>query len=150
MDRSHSGSVCRTPQCRRSLLIEDHQGRGSSGRYQNAASQWDTGAAVQINLDRIRRENIFGKASRSREDILAISRQRYLVDAEVINALAVLVRERMPASIVHRILYFHAAQADPLLSFGSGGNGGSGQEAVGRLQDHLLTLLSEGVKIVFE
>jgi hypothetical protein len=34
---------------------------------------------VPENLDRIRRENVFAKASRSRvEDILAVFRQRYL------------------------------------------------------------------------
>ncbi len=79
-------------------------------------SQWDTRATVQSNLDRIRRENSFGKASRSRvEDILALFRQRYLADDEIVKALVVLVRERVPASIMDRILYFHAAQADPLL-----------------------------------
>ena len=44
-------------------------------------SQWDRSATVQANLARIRQENVFGKASRSRvEDILAIFRQRYLTD----------------------------------------------------------------------
>src|SRR5262249_41102696 len=47
-------------------------------------SHWDVTASVPENLDRIRRENVFGKASRSRvEDILAIFRQRYLTEAEV-------------------------------------------------------------------
>ena len=41
-------------------------------------SHWDVAATGAENLDRIRRENVFGKASRSRvEDILAIFRQRY-------------------------------------------------------------------------
>ena len=40
---------------------------------------WDETSDVKSNLERIRRENIFGKTSRSRvEDILAIFRQRYL------------------------------------------------------------------------
>ena len=52
-------------------------------------------ASVRGNLDRIRRENVFGKASRSRvEDILAIFRQRYLAEAEVIKALVVLVKRQ--------------------------------------------------------
>ena len=38
---------------------------------------WDTAATAEDNLGRIRRENVFGKASRSRvEDILAVFRQR--------------------------------------------------------------------------
>lgn len=79
-------------------------------------SHWDTGATVEDNLGRIRRENVFGKASRSRvEDILAIFRQRYLGDEEVVKALVVLVRRRLPAASLDRILYFHAAQADRLL-----------------------------------
>ena len=79
-------------------------------------SHWDTTATVQENLSRIRRENVFGKASRSRvEDILAIFRQRYLVDEEVVKALVVLVQERLPAASLDRILYFHAAQSDRLL-----------------------------------
>ena len=42
-------------------------------------AHWDETRSVSENLDRFRRENIFGKASRSRvEDILAIFRQRYL------------------------------------------------------------------------
>ena len=45
-------------------------------------SHWDVDATVPENLDRISRENVFGKASRSRvEDILAVFRQRYLVEA---------------------------------------------------------------------
>ena len=80
-------------------------------------SQWDTSSPVQANLARIRQENIFGKASRSRvEDILAIFRQRYLVEDGVIRALVALVRDRLPANALDRILYFHAASADLLLS----------------------------------
>ena len=79
-------------------------------------SHWDTAATVEENLGRIRRENVFGKASRSRvEDILAIFRQRYLADEEVVKALVVLVQERLPAASLDRILYFHAAQSDRLL-----------------------------------
>ena len=40
-------------------------------------AQWDDNLSVSENLSRFRRENIFGKASRSRiEDILRIFRQR--------------------------------------------------------------------------
>lgn len=79
-------------------------------------SHWDVDATVPENLDRIRRENVFAKASRSRvEDILAVFRQRYLVEPDVIKALVVLVKNRMPAASLDRVLYFHAARADALL-----------------------------------
>jgi len=79
-------------------------------------AQWDTSSTVQANLIRIRHENLFGKASRSRvEDILAVFRQRYLVEDEVIKALVALVRDRLPAVAMDRILFFHAAKADLLL-----------------------------------
>jgi hypothetical protein len=79
-------------------------------------AHWDTDATVRDNLDRCRRDNVFGKASRSRvEDILAIFRQRYLTDESVTRALVTLVRRRLPAEALDRILYFHAAEAYPLL-----------------------------------
>jgi hypothetical protein len=79
-------------------------------------SHWDVTASVPDNLDRIRRENVFGKASRSRvEDILAVFRQRYLAEAEVTKALVVLVKNRFPAASLDRVLYFHSARADCLL-----------------------------------
>ena len=79
-------------------------------------SHWVATASVRENLDRIRRENVFGKASRSRvEDILAIFRQRYLTETEVTKALVVLVKNRLPAASLDRVLYFHAARADRLL-----------------------------------
>ena len=79
-------------------------------------AHWDAAASVRGNLDRFRRENLFGKASRSRvEDILAIFRQRYLADADVTNGLVALVKNRFSAEGLDRVLYFHAAKADPLL-----------------------------------
>lgn len=79
-------------------------------------SHWDVAVAVRKNLDRIRRDNIFGKASRSRvEDILAIFRQRYLTEASVTKALVTLVQHRFPSAALDRILYFHSAKADRLL-----------------------------------
>jgi len=79
-------------------------------------SHWDVTASVPENLDRIRRENVFGKASRSRvEDILAVFRQRYLAEADVVKALIVLVKNRLPRASLDRVLYFHAARADRLL-----------------------------------
>ena len=79
-------------------------------------SRWDAKETVPENLRRFRQENVFGKASRSRvEDILAVFRQRYLGDEEVIKALRVLVQKRLPSASFDRILYFHAAQSDRLL-----------------------------------
>ncbi|MBI3302945.1 MAG: DUF1819 family protein, partial [Deltaproteobacteria bacterium] len=79
-------------------------------------AHWDEGHSVSENLDRFRRENIFGKASRSRvEDILAIFRQRYLTAEPVTKALVTLVKGRFSTEGLVCILYFHAAQADALL-----------------------------------
>ncbi len=79
-------------------------------------AHWDEAASVSDNLHRFRKENIFGKASRSRiEDILAIFRQRYLVSASVTKALVNLVQNGFSNEALDRILYFHAAQSDALL-----------------------------------
>ncbi|MEX2121592.1 MAG: BrxA family protein [Pirellulales bacterium] len=79
-------------------------------------SHWDAAATVHENMQRIRRQNLFGKASRSRvQDILAIFRQRYLAEEAVTLALVELVKARLPGSALDRILYFHAALADRLL-----------------------------------
>ena len=80
-------------------------------------SHWDLEDSVAGNLHRLQRDNLFGKASRSRvEDILAIFRQRYLSEPPVTRALVSLVRNRFPASALDRLLYFHAVKADQLLS----------------------------------
>ncbi len=77
---------------------------------------WDTNASVAENTDRIRRDNLFGKASRSRVgDILAIFRQRYLAEECVTKALVLLVHQKFPAPAMDRVLYYHSARADQLL-----------------------------------
>jgi len=79
-------------------------------------ANWDESCSVPENLERFQRENIFGKASRSRvEDILAIFRQRYLTAEPVTKALVTLVKGRFSAEGLSHILYFHSAQADLLL-----------------------------------
>jgi hypothetical protein len=79
-------------------------------------AHWDVSRSVSENLERFRRENIFGKASRSRiEDILAIFRRRYLISESVTRSLVILVQERFPSESLDRILYFFSAQADQLL-----------------------------------
>ncbi len=77
---------------------------------------WDEDVDAQTNLDRVRQQNLFGKASRSRvEDILLIFRQRYLEDPELLKALVILAKSRVSAEALDRILYFQAARSDLLL-----------------------------------
>jgi hypothetical protein len=79
-------------------------------------SHWRVEASVRENLHRLLRENVFGKASRSRvEDILRIFRQRYLTEVAVTKALVIFIRKQFPATALNRLLYFHAAHADQLL-----------------------------------
>jgi len=79
-------------------------------------ANWDETLSDAENLARFRRENIFGKASRSRiEDMLAIFRQRYVASAPVTKALVTLVQGGFPNEGLDLLLYFHAAQADALL-----------------------------------
>jgi hypothetical protein len=69
------------------------------GDTKTLLSHWDASAPVAENIDRIQRDNVFGKASRSRvEDILAIFRQRYLAEECVTKSLVSLVRGRLPAA----------------------------------------------------
>ena len=86
------------------------------GDTKTLLSHWDVGATVDENIRRVHRDNIFGKASRSRvEDILAIFRRRYLSEKSVTAALVTLVRRRFPPASLERVLYFHSARADRLL-----------------------------------
>lgn len=74
---------------------------------------WDVDAGVEENLARVQRENLFGKSSRSRvEDILRVFRQRYLTNPDLLRALVVLVRNRLPSESLDRILYFQATQSE--------------------------------------
>src|SRR6266545_7822678 len=68
-------------------------------------SHWDVRVSIRENLDRMRRENVFGKASRSRvKNILAIFRQRYLREESVTTALVVMANHRFPATSPDRLL----------------------------------------------
>ena len=79
-------------------------------------ANWDETLSGAENLARFRRENIFGKASRSRiEDMLAIFRQRYVASTSVTKALVTLVQGGFSNEGLDLLLYFHAAQADTLL-----------------------------------
>jgi hypothetical protein len=78
--------------------------------------EWDEDLGIQSNLERVRRDNLFGKASRSRvEDILTVFKQRYLSDSDLLSALITMTKDRIPAESLDRILYFQAARSDPLL-----------------------------------
>jgi len=79
-------------------------------------AEWDLARSVAENLDRARRQNIFGKASRKRvEDILLIFRQRFFDDADVGTALVTLAQNGAPAQWIDPLLYFFSAQNDRTL-----------------------------------
>ncbi len=86
------------------------------GDTKTLLSHWDVDAPVNENIKRMQRENVFGKASRSRlQDILPIFRNRYLTDESVAKALVTIVRRKFPSTALDRLLYFHSARADELL-----------------------------------
>jgi hypothetical protein len=77
---------------------------------------WEMSLSVAENLARAQRENLFGKASRSRvEDILEIFRQRYFKEPDVGTALVRLVKAGAPDSWLVPLLYFFSAQSDRTL-----------------------------------
>src|SRR5579864_6882532 len=79
-------------------------------------AHWNHSDDVEANLRCIQQENLFGKASRSRvAEILAIFKQRYLGDPQVLAALVTLVQADVAATMLDPILYFLTVQADPLL-----------------------------------
>lgn len=79
-------------------------------------TEWDLEQPVSENLERARRENIFGKASRKRvEDILIIFRQRYFDEPDVGAAMVTLTQNGASAQWIDPLLYFFAAQNDRTL-----------------------------------
>ena len=86
------------------------------GDTKTLLSHWDLSATTAENFQRLQRDNVFGKASRSRvEDILAIFRQRFMAEESVTKGLVLLLENKFPTASFERILYFHAARADRLL-----------------------------------
>src|SRR5437773_4940018 len=86
------------------------------GDTKTLLSHWDITASVPENINRVQRDNVFGKASRSRvDDILAIFRQRYLTEESVTRTLVALVQAKFPSAALEQLLYFHSARADQLL-----------------------------------
>jgi len=79
-------------------------------------AHWDVAQSVAANLARFQRENLFGKASRVRvRDMLVVFRQRYLASDEHVQALVWLARNASSSRTFERILYWHAADADPVV-----------------------------------
>jgi hypothetical protein len=79
-------------------------------------ASWDVNLTASENLERFKKQNVFGKASRVRiGDMLAIFKQRYLVTEETTRALVVLLNGQLPTEALNRIFYFYAAQSDALL-----------------------------------
>ena len=99
-----------------SVLIQIIKAGALIGDTKTLLSHWDVGASVGENISRVQRDNIFGKASRSRvEAILAIFQQRYLKEESVTKALVTLVHKKFPPAALERLFYFHSARADRLL-----------------------------------
>jgi len=79
-------------------------------------ASWDLSIDVAANLDNARKNNIFGKASRSRvEDILRIFRQRYFDNPQIGNALVMLIQAGVPSKWVDPLFYYYSAQNDETL-----------------------------------
>lgn len=79
-------------------------------------AHWDLDADVPANLERMRAENVFAKASRSRiPEMLETFHDRYLTDPEMLRALVALAQDDAPDTLMDPILYLLATRADPLL-----------------------------------
>lgn len=79
-------------------------------------NDWRLHESVADNLERIERDNIFGKASRRRvDDIMRIFRQRYFDDPDIGIMLVKLSQAGAPAQWLDSLLYFFSAQNDRTL-----------------------------------
>jgi len=79
-------------------------------------TNWDPALSWIENKNRFKRNNIFGKSSRSRtDDILAIFKQRYMGHLSITKALALLTKSRMSETSIERIYYYHSALSDLLI-----------------------------------
>lgn len=77
---------------------------------------WNPSQSARGNLDRLRRENVFGKTSRTRSaDVLRIFRQRYFDRPEIGETLVSLTQQNAPAQWIDPLLYFFTAQNDETL-----------------------------------
>lgn len=79
-------------------------------------AEWRLADTVEANLERVRRENLLGKSSRTRlTDVLTIFRQRYFDDLEVGEALVTLAQGHAPSPWLDPLLYFFSALNDRTL-----------------------------------
>ena len=77
---------------------------------------WNEHQSTEDNLREAERQNIFGKASRSRaRDVLNVFRQRYFRENGTAVALQRLVCSPLPAEVTDRVLYYYVALAEPIL-----------------------------------
>ncbi|MDD5368163.1 MAG: DUF1819 family protein [Anaerolineaceae bacterium] len=74
---------------------------------------WDLSQDPSANLERVRHENVLGKASRLRvSQVLSKLRQRYFDDPEVGSALVSLVQANVPSAWVDPLLYYYSVKND--------------------------------------
>lgn len=79
-------------------------------------AHWNLDLDSAANLAQMQAENVFAKTSRTRiPEMLKAFRERYLEDPEIIAALVTLVQEGAPETVLRPILFYLAAQSDPLL-----------------------------------
>lgn len=79
-------------------------------------AHWNLDLDVAANLAHMQTENVFAKASRTRiPEMLKTFRERYLEDPEVVAALVTLTQDGVPDTVLQPILFYLAAQSDPLL-----------------------------------
>ncbi len=79
-------------------------------------SNWNESLSVDENINKAIEENIFGRPARSYvKQFLAAFKERYLFGDERDKALRTLVREGHDDTVINRILYYHTAQADPII-----------------------------------
>jgi len=90
---------------------------GALPEIKTLLSYWDPEQSSAVNLQRFERENILGKASRTRmSDLLNRTfKQRYMADPEILPALVVFAHAGTSSQVLDPILYFLAAESDPLL-----------------------------------
>lgn len=77
---------------------------------------WDPTKSEKENIQRAYKENIFGRKARSySKQIITAFKERYILKNEVRKAIRNIVCSSLDSIIVDRILYYHAALADPLI-----------------------------------
>lgn len=79
-------------------------------------SFWDPAKSQEENIQRAYEENIFGRKARSySKQIITAFKERYVLKNEVGEAIRKFIRTGPEPTVVDRILYYHAALADPLM-----------------------------------